>query len=191
MTRIPPAADEAPAGRGLRETDRMNVLKTERLALRHILPDDGDFLLVLLNDPSFLRNIGDRGVRTMEEARTYIMNGPVASYERHGFGLYMVALRESGERLGICGLVKRDALEDVDIGFAFLPVYWAKGYAIESATAVRDYARDRVGLTRLVAVVQPENQPSIRVLEKLGLRPERTVRLDPKGPDLVLYAIKL
>jgi ribosomal-protein-alanine N-acetyltransferase len=169
----------------------MTVLKTERLVLRHILPGDAGFMLALLNEPSFVRNIGDRGVRTAEDARAYIMNGPVASYERHGFGLYLVVLRDSGELAGICGLVKRDALDDVDIGFAFLPAHWAKGYAIESATAVRDYARDTVRLKRLIAVVQPENRPSIRVLEKLGLRPERMVRLDVEGPDLVLYGAAL
>ncbi len=180
-----------PVARGMDGGMPVNVMNTERLALRHLLPGDAEFMLRLLNDDSFIRNIGDRGVRTRDDARAYILNGPVASYQRFGFGLYLVALKASGERLGICGLVKRDALEDVDIGFAFLPAFWSNGYAIESATAVKAYARDVVKLKRLVAVVQPENRPSIRLLEKLGFRPERMVRLASDGPDLSLYASNL
>jgi len=148
-------------------------------------------MLTLLNEPSFIRNIGDRGVRTIADAQLYITAGPLASYERFGFGLYMVELKPSCAPIGICGLVKRDALPDIDIGFAFLPRFWSMGYAFESASAVRDQARDEVGLRRLVAIVDPVNDGSIRVLEKLGFTFERMVRLGEEEKDLKLFGCDL
>src|SRR5580700_8038038 len=128
------------------------VTETERLILRRLSTDDDAFILELLNEPSFLQNIGDRGVRTLEDARGYILKGPVASYERFGFGLFLVALKETAVPLGICGLLKRDALEDVDIGFAFLPRFWSQGYAFESAAAVMAFGREALGIRRVVAI---------------------------------------
>ncbi|PYR90565.1 MAG: GNAT family N-acetyltransferase [Acidobacteria bacterium] len=148
-------------------------------------------MLTLLNEPSFIRNIGDRGVRTIADAQLYITAGPLASYERFGFGLYMVELKPSCAPIGICGLVKRDALPDIDIGFAFLPRFWSMGYAFESASAVRDQAREEVGLRRLVAIVDPVNDGSIRVLEKLGFTFERMVRLGEEEKDLKLFGCDL
>jgi RimJ/RimL family protein N-acetyltransferase len=144
-------------------------------------------MLALLNDPSWLRFIGDRGVRTLEDARKYILDGPVDSYERVGFGMYLVERKETGEPVGICGLVKRDALDDVDIGYAFLPGFRRRGYAIEAASAVLRYGRDVVGLRRVVAITDPENEASIRVLEKLGMRYEKKVRLSKDGEEISLY----
>ena len=112
----------------------MTVIETERLVLRHLSTEDAGFILELLNEPSFIRNIGDRGVRTIEGANTYILNGPVASYARNGFGLYLVKLKETDESIGMCGLIKRDTLDDVDIGYALLPRFWSKGYAVEIGT---------------------------------------------------------
>lgn len=155
----------------------MRVIETERLSLRHLSADDTEFILELLNEPSWILNIGDRGVRTDADARLYIMNGPVASYEQFGFGLYLVELKESGVPIGICGLLKRDSLEEIEIGFAFLPRFWSQGYAYESASAVMDYGRNVLGLTRIVAVTTLDNQSSIKVLEKIGLRFERLIRL--------------
>ncbi|HXQ38537.1 MAG TPA: GNAT family N-acetyltransferase, partial [Anaerolineales bacterium] len=109
----------------------MKILETERLVLRQLSLADAEFILELLNEPSFIQNIGDRGVRTLDDARAYILRVPVKSYEQHGFGLYLVILKESSESIGMCGLIKRDTLEDVDIGYAFLPKFWSKGYAIE------------------------------------------------------------
>jgi [ribosomal protein S5]-alanine N-acetyltransferase len=165
------------------------VIETERLALRRLAEDDAPFMLGLLNEPSFLRNIGDRGVRTLDEARAYIRQGAIASYEQHGFGLYLVTVKPAGEAAGICGLVRREGLDDVDVGFAFLPPYWGKGYAAESAAAVVRYARDTVGLRRLVAITSPGNEPSARVLERIGLQYERMVRLTQHGNELKLYSI--
>src|SRR5258708_2407137 len=125
----------------------MKVLETDRLRLRWLRADDAEFVLQLLNEPSFLTYIGDIGVRSIEDACNYILTGPVASYEQHGFGLYLVELKENGQPIGISGLVKRATLKDPDIGFAFLPAYWSKGYAGESAAAVLTYAREALGLS--------------------------------------------
>ncbi|HEY3474967.1 MAG TPA: GNAT family N-acetyltransferase, partial [Anaerolineales bacterium] len=120
----------------------MTILETERLLLRQLETDDASFILELLNEPSFIQNIGDRNVRTLEDACAYIVNGPVKSYERNGFGLYLVALKDTNESIGMCGLIRREGLEDVDIGYALFPKFWSKGYAAEAALAVKEYARD-------------------------------------------------
>jgi RimJ/RimL family protein N-acetyltransferase len=169
----------------------MVILETERLLLRHLETDDAGFILQLLNEPSFLQNIGDRNVRTLEDARAYIINGPQKSYERNGFGLDLIVLRESHESIGICGLIRRDGLDDVDIGYALLPKFWSKGYAVEAAQAVRDYARDVIGLQRIVAIVDPANEGSIRVLEKIGLHFEKMVRLSADDIELKLFGAEL
>src|SRR3982750_718510 len=126
----------------------LKVLETDRLILRHLAPEDAEFILRLLNEPSWLRFIGDKGIRTLEDARSYILKGPVEMYARLGFGLYLVELKEGLVPTGLCGLIKRDSLKDVDIGFAFLPEYWGRGYAYESAAAVMTYGRDALGLKR-------------------------------------------
>ena len=169
----------------------MTILETERLILRELQPDDAPFMLELLNEPSYILNIADRGVRDLDGARRYLEDRWRASYRQHGFGLWVVVERSSGMATGLCGLVRRDGLEDVDIGYAFLPAFWGRGYAIESALGVKAHARDVVGLTRLVAIVVPQNVPSIRVLERLGMSAERTLRLPGESTDLVLYAMAL
>jgi RimJ/RimL family protein N-acetyltransferase len=165
----------------------MKVLETDRLVLRRMSVDDAEFELRLLNEPSFLRFIGDRGVRTLEDARAYILKGPVDMYERLGFGLYLAELKEEGVPIGICGLVKRDFLADVDIGFAFLPEFWGQGYASEAASAVMEYAKGALGLKRIVAITNPENHSSIRLLEKLGLKFDRMIRATADGPEIRLF----
>jgi ribosomal-protein-alanine N-acetyltransferase len=169
----------------------VTVLETERLLLRQLSTEDAGFILQLLNEPSFIRNIGDRGVRTIESANSYILNGPVASYAKNGFGLYLVKLKETDESIGMCGLIRRDMLEDVDIGYAFLPKFWSKGYAIESAQAVKEYAKNTIGLNRIVAIVDPENEGSIRVLEKIGLQFEKMIRLSADDIELKLFGASL
>ena len=169
----------------------MNVLETDRLILRQFSPDDAEFILELVNDPSFIQNIGDRGVRSLEDAQRYLETGPIASYARKGFGLWLVQLKESGESIGMCGLIKRDTLEDVDIGYAFLPKFWSKGYAVESARAVREYGHKTIGLKRLVAITDPANEGSIRVLKKIGLKFEKMVRLSADDIELKLFAADL
>ena len=167
----------------------MNILETERLTLRQFTAEDAPFILELVNEPSFIQNIGDRNVRSLADAVKYIEAGPVISYARNGFGLYLVQLKESGESIGMCGLIKRAALEDVDVGYAFLPKFWSKGYAVESALAVKEQAHS-LGLRRLVAIVDPANIGSIRVLEKLGLTFEKMVRLAADDIELKLFAFE-
>jgi RimJ/RimL family protein N-acetyltransferase len=167
----------------------MLILETDRLRLRTLAPDDdAEFMLGLLNEPSFIQNIGDRGVRNVEDARAYILNGPVASYEKHGFGLWLIELKESGAPAGVCGLLKRDALEDVDLGYALVPEHWSRGYASEAAAAVMSYAAEGLGLNRVVAITDAGNQGSIRLLEKLGFRYERMVGLPGDSSEVKLFA---
>ena len=164
------------------------VLETSRLALRRMSPDDAEFILELLNDPSFLRNIGDRGVRTVDDARTYIRTGPMESYERFGFGLYLMELKDTREPIGICGLLKRESLQDVDVGFALLPRFWSKGYAFEAVSAVLAYGRNTLGLKRIVAITSPDNVASINLLSKFGFRFEGMTRLSESSPEIKLFA---
>jgi len=165
----------------------MIVAETKRLVLRWLTPQDAPFILGLLNDPSFIENIGDRGVRTLDAARDYIEQGAVASYRDNGYGLYLVERRDDGAKLGICGLVKRPYLEDADIGFAFLPAYWSQGYALESARVVMTHARDSLGLARVVAIVSPGNRRSVRLLNKLGLGYLRTMATPPPGGTVEVF----
>jgi RimJ/RimL family protein N-acetyltransferase len=153
----------------------MTLLETDRLRLRHLTSDDAPLILELLNDADFLRNIGDRGVRTLEQARHYIQTGPAASYQQHGFGLDLVESKRSGAGLGICGLLRRDCHPDVELGFAFLPAARGQNYAFEAGQAVLEFGLRSLQLTRIVAVTDPDNAASIRVLEKLGFRFERVV----------------
>ena len=146
----------------------MKILETERLVLRRAVVEDSEFILELLNDPAWLRFIGDRGVRTLDDARAYISKTLVAMYERLGFGLYLTELKGEGVPIGLCGLIKRDSLEDVDIGFAFLPEYCGKGYGYESASAVMAYGRKALGLKRLVAITSQDNEASVLCLRDWG-----------------------
>jgi RimJ/RimL family protein N-acetyltransferase len=139
--------------------------------------EDDAFIFDLLNDPGWLRFIGDRGIRTLDDARNYILQGPVAMYARHGFGLYLTARKQDGVPMGLCGLLKRDGLADVDIGYAFLPQFRGQGYAAEAAAAVMDYGKNVLGLARIVAITAPGNERSAKVLEKLGLSFTKMVTL--------------
>jgi ribosomal-protein-alanine N-acetyltransferase len=167
------------------------ILETDRLRLRRLSVDDAEFILRLLNEPSFIQNIGDRSVRTIEDARAYILKGPIASYEKFGFGLWIVETKSAGLPIGICGLLKRDVLEDVDIGYALLPEFCSQGYAFESASAVMSYAREKLGAKRVLAVVNADNQRSIRLLGKMGFRYERMVRLAEDAPEIKLFTAQV
>jgi [ribosomal protein S5]-alanine N-acetyltransferase len=157
----------------------VTVLQTERLKLRRYVESDAAFILELLNEPSWIRFIGDKNVRTVEDARNYLVKGPMAMYDRVGFGLWHVALKAGDEPIGMCGLIKRDTLEDVDIGFAFLPRYWGKGYAFEAAEATMNYGRDVLKLKRIVAITDPENESSIKLIERIGLKYVETRNVVP------------
>ena len=160
-------------------------LHTPRLRLRHFTLDDADFILQLLNQPGWLRFIGDRGVHTHDDARAYLQNGPMTAIARLGFGLYAVEHTASGRPIGMCGLLKRDTLDDVDIGFAFLAEHCGQGYGREAATAVMAHAREHLHLQRLLAITAPDNTASIALLQRLGFTPQRRAVLTP-GQDAVL-----
>ncbi len=163
----------------------MTTLETGRLLLREFTAEDAAFVLRLVNEPAFLRYIGDRGVRTPDDARRYIADGPVASYALHGHGLMRVVRKADGVEVGMCGVLRRDTLPDPDIGFSFFPEYWSQGYALESARAVMLHARETLRLGRILAITTRDNEPSMRLLGKLGFRPEGIVNLG--GEDLRLF----
>jgi len=162
-------------------------IETSRLTLSHLTIDDAAFVLALLNSPGWLRFVGDRNVKSIEEAERYLENRLLKGYRDFGFGHYRVALKNDNTPIGICGLVKREALEDVDIGFAFLPEYEGRGYAFEASLAVMEYAKTTLGLKRLVAITVAYNDRSIRLLERLGLEREKTFRMPDDPEELLLY----
>jgi RimJ/RimL family protein N-acetyltransferase len=172
----------------VRSPDPSFVLETERLTLRRLDEPDAEFILGLLNEPSFHQYIGDRGVRTEEDARAYIRNGPMASYDRFGFGLWLVQRKDDNAPIGMCGLLKRDTLPDVDVGFALRPAFWGAGYALEAAAGVLAYGREAFDLSRVAAIVQADNQSSIRLLGKLGLQFERKIEWPGDAAEIHLYA---
>jgi ribosomal-protein-alanine N-acetyltransferase len=169
----------------------MKILETSRLSLRQMSVDDAEFMLALLNDPSWLRFIGDRGVRTLEDARNYILQGAMANYARLGYGFYLVELKETGIAIGMCGLAKRDYLVHADIGFAFLPRYCGQGYAFEAAAATLEYAQQQLHLPRILATTRVDNLSSSKLLEKLGMRLDKIIMHPDGDRELKLYEIDL
>jgi [ribosomal protein S5]-alanine N-acetyltransferase len=162
------------------------IAETARLRLRQLTPDDGPFIFELMNDTDFLANIGDRGVRAADDARAYIADGPLASYARYGFGLYLVELKDAAA-IGLCGLLHRHTHPDVEIGFALLPRFRRRGYTLEAARAVMRLGTGSLGLTRIVAIAAPGNVASIRILESLGLVFERPVHFAEDGRESQLF----
>lgn len=166
-----------------------HTLQTPRLELRYFTPDDADLMLAIWNDPDFVRHVADRGIRTIEEAQTALADGILAMYQGLGYGPYCVTLKETGERAGICGLFKREHLEDPDIGFAMLPSFRRGGVTFEAGVAVLWEARDSLGLKRATAIVSPDNLPSVRLIEKLGLSYSGAIRMPGDDEDVSLYAV--
>jgi len=166
------------------------VLETPRLSLRHLSPEDAGFLLELMNEPPYIANIGDRGVRSVADAARYIEEKYTASYVRHGFGLYLVEALEGRAPIGICGLVKREVFGHPDLGFAYLNRFWSKGYATEAAAATLNYARESLRLPSVYGLVSPKNTRSIRLLEKVGLRYLRSLVLAGQVSESHLYGIE-
>jgi [ribosomal protein S5]-alanine N-acetyltransferase len=162
-------------------------LETARLSLRRFVVDDAPSIVELLTQPSFIRNIGDRGVRNVDDAVRYLREGPMAMYEKHGFGLWRASRRADDAFIGMCGLLKRDILPDVDVGYALLPGHWGQGYAFEAALATVELGARAFGLKRIIGVVSDHNAGSIRVLEKIGMRFERMYPMHPDEPEVRLY----
>jgi RimJ/RimL family protein N-acetyltransferase len=168
-----------------------DILQTERLKIRKLNLDDAHFIVQLLNSPGWLNYIGDRGVRTEEDAIGYLQNGPMLSYEKNGFGLYLVELLETGDPIGMCGILKRDSLEHPDLGFAFLPEFMGKGYAYEAANAVVKYAKGQLRIETLLAITMPENLTSIKLLEKVGMKYHGMVKSPYGKGNLNLYCLEM
>ncbi|MBA2936066.1 GNAT family N-acetyltransferase [Sphingomonas sp. CGMCC 1.13654] len=163
------------------------MLETERLTIRRITLGDTAFMIETLNDPGFLANIGDRGVRTIEEAETYIRDRILASYEANGFGMFRVALKDSDEGIGTVGFVSREGLDGPDLGFAFLAAHTGKGYGYEAANALLDWGREVLSLPPLLAITAPENVASAALLVKLGFREEGRITLPTHGGESRLF----
>jgi [ribosomal protein S5]-alanine N-acetyltransferase len=166
----------------------VSILSTERLALRELTFEDDAFILALLNEPGFLRYIGDKSVRTLSDARDYIQKGPRDAYARHGYGLYATCLKD-GTPIGMCGLVRRAGLDAPDLGFAFLSRYWGKGYAVESAAAVLKQALGPLKIPRVVAITALDNGASIAVLQKVGLKFSSLLRLTEGAEQVRLFTV--
>ena len=169
----------------------MTIAETERLRLRELMPEDAAFILELLNEPGWLRFIGDRHVHSPDEALGYIAKGPAASYAKNGFGLWVVELAASSERVGMCGLIKRETLAHVDLGFAFLERHWGHGYARESAAAVVELARERYHLPQLVAITDVDNVASQKVLASVGFTYDKLIHMPDTQEELSLYVLDL
>ncbi len=165
----------------------MHILATERLRLRTLVPGDARFYLKVVNQPAFIEFIGDRGIRTVAAARKAIVEGPVAMQEALGHSLYLVERIEDGAPIGMCGLIKRETLPEVDIGYAFLPQYGGQGYATEAAAAVLAHA-GHLGMGRVLAITSPGNAASNAVLKKIGMRFQEMVYLTPDDPGTLLHA---
>ncbi|PFV75623.1 alanine acetyltransferase [Bacillus sp. AFS059628] len=167
----------------------MIVLETERLILRWFHIKDAPFILELVNDPAWIQFIGDKRIQNLEDAKRYILNGPVDMYNNRGFGLYLVERKEDLTPLGMCGLIKRDSLEDVDIGFAFLEKFRSNGYGFESASAVIEYGVHKLGLKRIVAITTIDNINSGKLLEKIGFQFEEII--SDSGENLKLFGYNI
>ena len=167
----------------------MRVLETERLVLRRLTLEDAEFILRLVNEPAWLRYIGDKHVRNLEDARNYLRTGPLDMYQRYGYGMFLVELKDSGVAVGSCGLLKRDTLPDPDIGYAFLPEHWGKGYALEAASAVLKYGHREHRLPRILAITSPDNERSIKVLHSCGMHFKRMIEMAEQD-EVKLFALE-
>lgn len=167
---------------------RNHILETERLRLREFTLADTQFIIELLNTPGWLQFIGDRNVKTEEQAVAYLQNGPIRSYKENGFGLAMVEKKDDGAPMGMCGILKRDNLDNPDIGFAFLPCFNGQGYAFEVASALLAYAKAQLSMSTVSAITLPNNARSIRLLERLGFKFIQPFYFPDSEEELLLYS---
>jgi RimJ/RimL family protein N-acetyltransferase len=169
----------------------MKIIETERLKICQLSTEDSEFIIKLLNSPGWLKFIGNKNVKTKSDAENYIINGPVKSYEENGFGLCLLKLKKKNIPVGMCGLIKRDSLEDIDIGFALLPEYEGNGYAYESASALLHHAKTDLGIKKVVAITDKDNINSIKLLEKAGLTFEKNILLKGEVEEVLLFCVCL
>ena len=166
----------------------MEILNTERLVISKFTLNEASFIIELMNDKDWIQNIGDRGVRTLDDAENYIKDKFLASYDKYGFGFYVITLKSTKERIGTVGLIDRDGIEGVEIGYGMLPAFRGKGYALEAAKAIFNHAQNTFRIDKIVAIVNPNNKGSIHLLEKLGLRYEKMVRLSGETKDIKYFS---
>jgi RimJ/RimL family protein N-acetyltransferase len=163
------------------------LLETERMRLKELTLRDKEFIIALLNSPGWLKYIGDREVKTIDQAQAYLKNGPLKSYQEHGFGLWLVESKAEVEPIGLCGLIKRETLDLPDLGFAFMPEYMGKGFGFEMAQAVLKFVRSKIKEQRVCAIVNPANAASLRLLEKIGFVFQKTVHFSDREQELLLF----
>ena len=166
-------------------------LETARLWLRRLTLGDAGLMLAIWNDPAFIRNVGDRGIRTTAAAEAALKEGPFILYDEYGYGPYSLSRKQDDTSIGICGLFRRDNLEDPDIGFAILPDFCGQGFATEAAEAVVSHARNELSIEYLNAIVSPDNAASIGLIEKLGLRFDRGITMPGEDQEICLYGMRL
>lgn len=164
------------------------ILETPRLELRELAVDDAEFILDLVNQPSFLANIGDKGVRTLADAKQFILDGPWRRGQPPGHGQFLVKLKADGAEIGVCGLLYRERIDITDVGGAFLPGYQRKGFGLEAASGVIEYGYTTLGVAKIVALTSKENQASIALVGRLGMSFERTVKMTDDDPGTALYS---
>jgi len=165
----------------------LKIVQSDRLMIRPMTLDDAAFIFRLVNEPSWLENIGDRQVHSLADAERFIREKVLAFYQSHGFGMYVIESRSTGVAIGVCGIVVRESLPGADLGFALLPEFWGQGFALEAASAVVSYAYHELRLPPLLAITSQRNARSCRLLEKLGFEYQGLVRLTPDGEELRLY----
>ena len=166
----------------------MNLLATDRLLINKITIDDAGFILELMNDKDWIKNIGDKGVRTIEDAQAYIENRFLTTYHESNCGFYSLNLKNNHQFIGIAGLVDREGIDHIDIGYGILPQFRGNGYAFEATKAIYDYGYQELKLEKIVAIVNPDNLPSIKLLSKLGLEFEKMIRLPDEDKDIKLFS---
>ncbi len=164
------------------------IVETKRLILRKITVEDAEFVFRLVNEPSFVTNIGDKGVKNLDDAKRFIMEGYWTNQERSGYGMFLVELKAEGDSIGGCGLLYRKFLDVTDIGFAFLPEYWNRGFAFEAAEAILKYGHTTLEVKKIVGLTSEDNLGSIKLLKKLGMDFEKTVKMSDDDPGTVLYS---
>jgi RimJ/RimL family protein N-acetyltransferase len=164
------------------------IVETKRLMLREITVKDAEFVLRLVNEPSFVLNIGDKGLKNLHDAQRFILEGYWTNQERSGYGMFLVELKGGGDPIGGCGLLYRKVLDVTDIGFAFLPEYWNRGFAYEAAEAIIKYGHSTLGVKKIVGLTSQDNLSSINLLKKLGMKFEKTVKMSGDDPGTVLYS---
>jgi [ribosomal protein S5]-alanine N-acetyltransferase len=165
----------------------MTLIDTNRLVIRKITEQDFHFIFRLLNEPSWIKYIGDKGIKTEDDAKNYIKTGPIQMYKDFGFGLFIVTLKENAVPIGLCGLIKRPSLENIDLGYAFLPEYTGKGYAFEATKAVIQYGKEQLSIDKIVAITTIDNLNSEKVLLKLGFSFDSLIKENNASKELKLF----